>query len=308
MVSERKPGMMGGPPGAANKRHKADGMPPGHGHMPPQQRYPQQGYGGPPGYMGWQGQYPGHGPPPPPPPPHGWQGAPGQAPPGMYPPQRGGPPMTPERAGNWSGYRGPPPPHQAPPPGSAGKGQPPPPHGGKPVAKGKDGAPMPSQQYGGAPGAGWSGTGPQWGGPQWQGGPPPPGGWHGGPHPPPQMHQQGHYQNGWSGASQTPPRRPRASPEMMNRGMMGPNGYPPGSGPGVCGPVGMDSPDNLYVTSRGVGVGTGMHDDDHSSKNGLSDKDKGRGSYKCGRVRLLSFVLNHSVWYCSFAYKFCILL
>ena len=288
MVSERKPPMMGvgAPPGgSASKRHKVDGMPPGHGHMPPQQRYPQQGYGGPPGYMGWQGQYPGHGPPPP----HGWQGAPSQGPPGMYP-QRGGPPMTPERAGNWSGYRGPHPPHQAPPPGAAAKTQPPPSRVGKPGSvKGKEGGPMPPQQYGGAPGAGWNGAGPQWGGPQWQGGPPPPPGqWHGGPHPPPQMHQQPHYQNGWAGASQTPPRRPRASPEMMNRGMMGPNGYPPSGGPGVCPPVGMESPDDIYVTSRGVG----MHDDDQSSKNGtLSDKDKGRGSYKCGRVRIHTSML-----------------
>ena len=71
---------------------------------------------------------------------------------------------------------------------------------------------------------------------------------------------------------------------MMNRGMMGPNGYPSGGG-GVCGPVGMESPDDLYVVnSRGVGVGTSMHDDDHSAKTGFSDKDKGRGSYKCGRV------------------------
>lgn len=64
---------------------------------------------------------------------------------------------------------------------------------------------------------------------------------------------------------------------MMNRGI-GPNGYPTTPG-GVCPPVGMDahSPDDLYV-SRGVG----MHDDD-SSRNGMSDKDKGRGSYKCGR-------------------------
>lgn len=241
--------MMAGPPpgGPANKRHKTDGMPPGHGQMP---RYPQQGYSGPPGYMGWQGQYG-------PPPPHGWQGGPSQGPPGMYP-QRSGPPMTPERGGY--SYRGPPPPAGAKGHPSAGRSAKP----GQPGAsKEKGTGPMPPQQYGGAPGYG------QWGGPQWQGGPPPPGGWHGGPPP-------SHYQHGWTSASQTPLRRPRGSPDMMSRGMMGPNAYSPGA---ACQPVGMDSPDDLYVASRGVGV---MHDDDTSKA--MSDKDKGRGSYKCGRV------------------------
>ena len=133
----------------------------------------------------------------------------------------------------------------------------------KPNGKGgKPGEAMPPQQYG----AGWNG-GPQWGGPQWGNGPPHPH-WQGGP--PPPMHQQ-HYQSGWP-ASQTPPRRPRGSPEMMNRGMMG----------GYCPPTGMDAPppDDLY--SRGPG----MHDDDGASATGskAADKDKGRGSYKCGRV------------------------
>ena len=72
----------------------------------------------------------------------------------------------------------------------------------------------------------------------------------------------------------------------MSRGMMGPGSYPP-PGPGVCPPVGMDAPppsdSDMYMSSRGVG----MHDDEQSSVGGRTcDKDKGRGSYKCGRVRL----------------------
>ncbi|CAB9524254.1 expressed unknown protein [Seminavis robusta] len=268
MVSERKPPIMvnaGQPPGS--KRHKPDGMPPdgmppGHGPMPPQ-RYPQQGYGG--HYMGWQGQYG-------PPPPHGWQGGPGQP---MYP-QRGGP-MTPERPGQWSGYRSPHPPHQPPPPPPGGKGQPPPARGRGPMKPGSkapkagEAGPMPGQPYG----AGWSGA-PQWGGPQWGNHPPPPGQWHGG-HPPP-MHQQ---YGGWASASQTPPRRPRASPDMMNRGMMGPAAYPPPGTP-VCPPAGLDAPapdSDMYHGSRGL-----LDDASQSSAGGKhSDKDKGRGSYKCGR-------------------------
>lgn len=66
----------------------------------------------------------------------------------------------------------------------------------------------------------------------------------------------------------------------MNRGgMMGP--YPPPGG--ICRPTGIDGPppdDIMYVGSRGPG----MHDDEQSSTGGKnSDKDKGRGSYKCGR-------------------------
>lgn len=266
MVSERKPGMMvNALPG--NKRMKGEGMPPEgmHGHEPmPPHRYPQQAY---PGYpMGWQGQYGG------PPPPHGWQG--GQPPPpGMYP-QRGGPPMTPERG---YGYPRGPHPHQPPPNSGAPGATSTPRRNMKPNGKSQKTVgdnPMPPQYgYGGNH---------QWG-PQY-GGPPPPGQWGAHPPPPPHMQQQPPYQNAWPGAAQTPPRRPRSSPETM----MGPRaGYPPSAGP-VCPPVGMDGapppgPDgDMYVTSRGVG----MHDDDGQSSQGgkHSDKDKGRGSYKCGRV------------------------
>lgn len=185
--------------------------------------------------------------------------------------------MTPEHGGY--GYpRGPHPPH----PGSdksAGRRNVKP--NGKSQKTGGDN-PMPPQQYGGA-----YGGNPQWG-PQYHGGPPPPGPpgqW--GPHGPPPPHMQGQpYQGGWPGASQSPPRRPRASPEMM---IGGPRSYPPAGGPGVCASVGMDIPPpgsdgDLYV-SRGVG----MHDDDGQSSMGgkQSDKDKGRGSYKCGRVSIL---------------------
>jgi hypothetical protein len=66
--------------------------------------------------------------------------------------------------------------------------------------------------------------------------------------------------------------------------MLGGPRYPPSGG--VCPPVGMEGPPDgdIYVTSRGVG----MHDDDGQSSQGgkHSDKDKGRGSYKCGRVRV----------------------
>lgn len=272
-----------------NKRHKPDigmnsgappdgSMAPGHGPMPPQQRYQQHSYsGGPPpmqqsGYMGWQaGQYGGH-----PPPPHSWQG--GQHPSQMYS-QRGGPPMTPERGGNWNNFRGPPP-HQPPQPG--GKSQPRrnmKQNGKSNKSAGPDNGQMPQQQYGGWQGGNpnpqW-GHQPQWGGPQvpWQGGPPP------------QMHQPPGYgsQNGWQGSSGTPPRRgpngPRASPDVMGNGMMGPRSYPPPNG--GCQPVGLDGgPDNnsdMYGSSRGMGM-----DDDASNSTGKHDRDKGRGSYKCGR-------------------------
>jgi hypothetical protein len=38
-----------------------------------------------------------------------------------------------------------------------------------------------------------------------------------------------------------------------------------------------------YMTSRSVGTGNNMDDDVEGSSTGGSTKDKGRGSYKCGR-------------------------
>ena len=61
--------------------------------------------------------------------------------------------------------------------------------------------------------------------------------------------------------------------------MGGYSGGPPGS---MCQPV--ENPDMDMYHSRGVGP----HDDDGggSTVGGASNKDKGRGSYKCGRVSL----------------------
>lgn len=56
---------------------------------------------------------------------------------------------------------------------------------------------------------------------------------------------------------------------------MGPNGYGPrmnGMGDPLCKPVGMDPDDDMY-----------MGRDDKSKNSMMSDKDKGRGSYRCGR-------------------------
>jgi hypothetical protein len=63
--------------------------------------------------------------------------------------------------------------------------------------------------------------------------------------------------------------------------MMG--SYPSGPAPPssiVCQPA-----DNDMEMYHSRGVGTGMNDDESSSvAGGDSSKDKGRGSYKCGRV------------------------
>jgi hypothetical protein len=62
--------------------------------------------------------------------------------------------------------------------------------------------------------------------------------------------------------------------------MMGsyPSGPPPPSN--ICQPT--DIVDMEMYHSRGVG--TGMDDESSSVAGGESSKDKGRGSYKCGRV------------------------
>jgi hypothetical protein len=134
----------------------------------------------------------------------------------------------------------------------------------------------------GPPSSGFSGggwghpQGGQWSQSQWGKGPPPgppqgpPPGWQGSG---PPMHPPPGYGNPSLGGY-SPPRpsqgRPRGSPDMMG-------GYP--GGPPMCHPA--DSIDMEMYHSRGVGPGG---DDDNSADGGSHMKDKGRGSYKCGRV------------------------
>jgi hypothetical protein len=106
--------------------------------------------------------------------------------------------------------------------------------------------------------------------------------------PPRGVQHMGH-QNTWptGGRSASPPRqtkgRPRASPDNM----MGPGLFPMADV--MCGSVGMDvnDMDAIFMTSQGVGTGP---DDDYKTRpsGGSSvtsrDRDKGRGSYRCGRV------------------------
>jgi hypothetical protein len=77
-------------------------------------------------------------------------------------------------------------------------------------------------------------------------------------------------------------------------------GYPPppiiNSADPMCQPVGMDSSPpsagiemDMYGTSRGVGPPHDDDDDDDDDMKGMgisssNSRDKGRGSYKCGRV------------------------
>jgi hypothetical protein len=100
------------------------------------------------------------------------------------------------------------------------------------------------------------------------------------------MHQPPGYSNPpssmYHGSASSPPRpsqaRPRGSPDMMAGGY---SGGPPG---GVCTPV--ETPDMDMYHSRGVGP---PHDNDDGSQMDGNSKDKGRGSYKCGRVSKLLF-------------------
>jgi hypothetical protein len=266
---------MGGPP-------PPDGYHGGYG--PPAGRYQQPAYGGPGGppmgpqsgynMGGWQhGQYGGG-----PPPPHSWGGHASPPPPGGMYPQRGGPPMTPDRPGYGAGYaRGPPPPIQT--PGRRGGGKPvarPPPKTPDGPAGGPPDGPPPPGGYQG----GWGqhpSQASQWGPQhQWGSAPPP---YSGGP----PMHQPPYGGGGpgmYSGGAHSPQRggvgHPRASPEMMGSYSGGQMGI-------ICQPV--DGPE-IDMYSRGCGPGGHDDDDNGSMTGGNSSKDKGRGSYKCGRVRL----------------------
>eukprot|EP00980_Cylindrotheca_fusiformis_P011515 scaffold2708_cov119-Cylindrotheca_fusiformis.AAC.3 len=259
------------PPDRSSKRLKGDGGPPppdgyGYGPQPSQGRYQQPPYGpggpsmGPQsGYMWQHGQYPNSQPPPP----HSWgHGSPH---PGTMHGQRGGPAMTPDRVAYTSAYpRGPPPSL----PGSRRGGKPGPPSRQPPKTADASSGPQ-----SGFPGGWGPSQGSQW--PQYQYGGGTPTGWQGAG---PPMHQPPGYGNpAVYGASTSPPRvgapgRPRSNPEILG-------GYPPGPPSSICQPV--DNSDIDMYHSRGVGP---PHDDDGNSSTGNRDsKDKGRGSYKCGR-------------------------
>jgi hypothetical protein len=94
------------------------------------------------------------------------------------------------------------------------------------------------------------------------------------------------HQNPWpaGGQSASPTRqskgRPRGSPDSM----MGPGIFPMSDV--MCGPIGMDVNDmDVFMTSQGVGPGP---DDDSRTRpsggSSVNSRDKGRGSYRCGRV------------------------
>mmetsp|Transcript_4311 Transcript_4311/g.6725 ORF Transcript_4311/g.6725 Transcript_4311/m.6725 type:complete len:393 (-) Transcript_4311:212-1390(-) len=255
---------MNGPPGYHQPHYNQGHFSQQPPYGPPPQQFPPNN-----GYMGWHnGQqqpppYGGHNAP-------GW--APGQGPPhnmGMY--RQGGPPPSgmggPDRA--FGGYRGGPPsqpPSRRPPsqpekspPRKSGKGEGPPPgYWGQQQQQQQQ---WPQHQWG--PGSGGAGGGP----PMWQGGPPQPGS------SPPNMpqHMQGPPKL-WAGnrnGMTSPTRTPRRSPEPMPSGMMGPNGYRGTGGMDYC-----------KATAPGMeDVGSDMYD----KKLSQADKDKGRGSYRCGR-------------------------
>lgn len=98
----------------------------------------------------------------------------------------------------------------------------------------------------------------------------------------------------WPGGNQASPQRsskkgrPRSSPEPL----IGP-GYPQSGmmaglpGDVLCAPIGMDPVGgDIFMASTGVGTGP---DDENSRKasggSSVASREKGRGSYRCGRVR-----------------------
>mmetsp|Transcript_36815 Transcript_36815/g.41425 ORF Transcript_36815/g.41425 Transcript_36815/m.41425 type:complete len:409 (+) Transcript_36815:271-1497(+) len=278
----------------SNKRMKGEDGPMGTGPPPPDGygqpgRYPQYGGPGGPSYMWQQGH---------PPPSHtawGHGSSAGAPPPGTMYAQRGGPSMTPDRAGYGSAYhRGPPPPNSGPPLPVGGTRR-----GGKPpsgplppsmnTAKGSDGPPTeapPPQDGSGLPPphSGYQGNyypPPQaaYGSNPYQNGPPPP--MHHSPPPPaygnPPSHQQSSNMYGNSPTRPNPHQSPpRSSPELLGGGTYSQTTT-----------SGTDAPDfdNLF-SPRAIG-GSPLDDDGNSSVvtvgGGANSKDKGRGSYKCGR-------------------------
>lgn len=329
-------------PAAGSKRHKdgsgPSGSPPSGGnfHQPPsynhfqqapygQQQYPMQHQQ--PGYNMWQ---PGQQPPPfaNQGPPYGQQAGMYRQPPATGAPPQNGPPMTPDRSGpNWNGYRGPPPPQQQ--QGMRQNGVSNTPQGLKgaigggtapsnvpPIQQPPVGGPQQFQQWG-QPQQPWPPQG-QWGGA-------PPAVWQQGPHMPPQpsppppnaqsvpQHlypggpQGGHQWAGGNSNNMTTPARPssrlRSSPE---------NGFPPGVPNGMTSPVAMCKPVGLDGGPGSVGPDGGAYvdsrqDEDGKSKSshegkGMAKDDKGRGSYRCGRVspipRQSVVFLNYNLMFC----------
>ncbi|CAJ1969642.1 unnamed protein product [Cylindrotheca closterium] len=277
-----------GPPDRSAKRHKGDGiMPPAgypYGQPLPHGRYQQPPYGpggtsmGPQSAMGPQssymymqhGQYSN---PPSQRPPWPHNGPP----PGAMYGQRGGPSMTPDRAGYGPGYgRGPLPPMR----GASRGGKPPgPPH--VPPQKTPDGSSSGSQS--GFQGGWGHPQGSQWSqGGQYSGGPPP-SSWQGTGGSRMQQPPPGYGNPAMFNSTNTPPRgavpgRPRPPSQEMIRG-----GYPtraPSGAPGiVCQPIETSDMETMYHS-----LGVGPDDDGNSTGAGTRDsKDKGRGSYKCGR-------------------------
>mmetsp|Transcript_12926 Transcript_12926/g.30081 ORF Transcript_12926/g.30081 Transcript_12926/m.30081 type:complete len:416 (+) Transcript_12926:234-1481(+) len=182
--------------------------------------------------------------------------------PGGFRPQQPQQPMNSQRR---SGKQTPPRPKGA---NAAGDAPPPPPPQQQQQQQGYWG---PQQQW---PQHQWSGAPPL---PMWQGGPPPmpqqPG-----PSPPPNMPQHmAPHQKMWQGrpgsgmaSPSRPPNRPRSSPEPMSNGMM--NGYPMPDG--ICKPVMEGGEMDIYMTRP---------EESKSKSGGGGEKDKGRGSYRCGR-------------------------
>lgn len=275
--------------------------------QPQQQPYPPlqytHGHGGQPYHNGQYGQQQQQQPPVVGPPPgygtHMWggqpppTGPPNMAMPPMYRQQGGGPPngVPPDRAAYPYHSRQPPPP---------------PPNRGRPLPNTNGSAISPPRGKIAGPPQGKNPQGSYWPGQQWPQhqwrGPPPPHGWQGGPpmiqpgsSPSPNMPQHMQPMNtqkiwntrqGQGNDLTSPPRQSRGSPESMR------NGYPPMNmnmnmnvnmnmniNDPLCKSVGMDGAGDMDMyMSRGP--------DDGSSKSKMSqaDKDKGRGSYRCGRV------------------------
>jgi len=274
-------------------------------HPPSTGRYaPYSGPGGPPpmgsGYPMWQQGHP---------PPHSWgHGSSGPPPPGSMYPQHGGPSMGPDRGNYGGGYpsRGPPPmsghPPSGPPPRRGGKPPGPHPSGPHPSSRStpKDvppsgappsdgGGPPPQSGYQGGyyqppqgpppPSYGSSPYPPNGPPPPMHRGPPPPQSY-GSPPPPPQSSAMYGNSPSRTSASQS---RPRSSPEVLGGGTYG--------GPTTTS-TGTDASDfdNLFSPRSGtvgggstVGAGTALDDDASVATEGNNSKDKGRGSYKCGR-------------------------
>jgi hypothetical protein len=289
----------------ANKRMKADGGPLGAGPPPPDGYYgqhppsggrypPYGGPGGPPmgsGYSMWQQGHP--------PPPHSWgHGSSGPPPPhgSMY--QRNGPSMTQDRANYGGAYsRGHPPPMSGPPgPGGVRRGVKPPgpPPPSRPPSKGpgQDGPPTggpPSDSNAPPPQSGYQGNyypppqAPPYGNSPYSNGPPPPS-MHHPPsqtygNPPPPQPPNSMYGNSPARPSQQP--RPRSSPELLGGGTYSQTAT-----------TGTDAPDFDNIFSPRAAGGPAVDDDGNSSVatggGGSNSKDKGRGSYKCGRVSLFA--------------------